>query len=127
MKSKVLWVAAAAVMIPAIEALAGPAVRVYVGGGNAYCAPFRPTPIVCRPARVLYPTVPIVYQPYGPAYLSPIYYGVGPATATHTSGNSVTSTVVSPVTTVTPLVVPPPVMLNRPVTVYQGTSFTWKH
>ena len=119
------WLVATVVLlVSALEAISGPAVRISVGRNN-YCPPVQRAPIFCRPAP-LYPTVPIVYQPYGAACLTPIYYSIGPTTVTYTTGNFTTQSFGAPVTTVTPLVVPPPVIINRPVMVYPDNTFRWK-
>lgn len=111
-------------LVSMLDAFSGPTVRVFVGG-NPNCPPVQRTPLFCNP-RPLYPTVPIVYQPYGAACLTPIYYSVGPMTVTYTTGSFTKQSFGAPLTTTTPLVVPPPVILNRPVTVYPDNAFRWK-
>lgn len=127
-------IALSGLVLPLVAAQAGPPVPIFVGG-NSGCNPgfVRPTfiigrpavPVVCRLAP-LGPTLPIVYQPRGPLYPSPIYYSIGPTTITYRSDSAVVNSPASTYSPVVPLVIPPPVMLNRPVVVHESATFSWK-
>lgn len=101
--------------VPAL--IAGPQFNIFIGGGAGPSFCQQPRPFFCQPR-------PFCYPPYSPFAFS---YGT-PRSISYQSLVTPSFSNVSPVVVsgAPVLVVPAPVEINQPLTVYPQNSFRWK-
>lgn len=102
-------------LVPVLPA--GAQLNIFIGGGTGSSTCQQPRPFFCQPRPFCYP----LYSPFAFSYGAPVTFSYQSLVAP--SFSNVSPVVISgaPV-----IVVPPPVEINQPLTVFPENSFRWK-